>query len=275
MPESTSEARELILDLMARDELTQAEIARQLGRSPDMVRLVRTGKRPGNNLVSALRALHEKGTVDFEDLPPRRRRKDGKLAAVRGPVGTWKPTPAAKGEKPAPRPTVIPDDPTAKDRPKARRHRFAEQVTNFQGGVTKYDFHTPKRADAKGYKEADNALMRSLRSVARSQSAKNRVNPQTGKVRGKKVVKFQVIYDNGRRVEIYGKGGQSASTVLRNIKKAGSVQEWIDEESRKGRDETYVSKTAGRAVVNIEMTAYYQSDQSGGTTAHKKASIFG
>lgn len=272
---SNSEARELILDLMARDELTQAEIARQLGRSPDMVRLVRTGKRPGHNLVGALRALHEKGTVDFADLPPRRRRKDGKLAAVRGPMSGWKPTPAAEGEKPAPRPTVIPDDPTARDRPKAKRHRFAEQITTFQGGVKKYDFHTPKRADSKGYKEADNALVRALRSVARSQAAKNRVNPQTGKVRGKRVVKFHVTYDNGHRVEIYGKGGQSSSTVLRKIKEAGSVQQWIDAESKKGRPETYTSKTDGHSVVNVEMTSYYQSDQEGGTSAHKKASMFG
>src|SRR5690625_34813 len=105
-----SEARDLTLELMADLGMTQAEIARHIGRSPDMVRLVRKGKRPGNNLTEALRELRTTGRVSHENIPPRRRRQDGKLAAVRAPLGDWKPTKAKKGEKPAPRPTAIPED---------------------------------------------------------------------------------------------------------------------------------------------------------------------
>lgn len=268
-----SEAQDRILELIGDLGMTQAEIGRHLGRSPDMVRLVRQGKRPGHNLVDALNELRTTGHVSYEHLPPRRRRKDGKLAAVRAPIGDWKPVKAKKGEKPAPRPTRAPIDPTDSAQRKQRRHKFAADRQVFQGGARRLDLHSPRKPDAKGRQEAEREVLEELRSVTRSQAARNRVNPETGQVRGGKVAKFYVTYENGRRVELGGKNGYQSSTVLRDVKKAGGFFEWIDAESKKGRPDEYVGKFAGKRVVNIEMTTFYQSEQEAGTTAHKKRSI--
>lgn len=270
-----SDARDLVLELMGDLGLTQAEIARHLGRSPDMVRLVRLGRRPGNNLVEALRELRTTGRVSYENLPPRRRRKDGKLAAVRAPVGDWTPEPVPEGEKPKPRPTRAPRDPKDPEQRKERRHRFAADRQVFQGGGRKLDLHSPRKPDAKGRKEAEEIALAELRAVTRSQAARNRINPETGMVRGGKVAKFHVTYENGRRVELGGKNGYQSSTVLRDVKKAGGLFQWIDQETRKGRPNEYVAKFEGKRIVNIEMTTFYQSEQDKGTAAHKKRSIHG
>lgn len=277
-------ARDLILELMDRDELTQADIARHIGRSPDMVRLIRIGKRPGNNLVHALQALHDKGTVEVSDLPPRRRRKDGKLAAVRGSMKGWEPPETKEGGEAPRRPTVIPDDPTDKSRARTRRNRFSEQHINLQGGVRKHEFHTPKRfdkkgrerKDVKGVQQMDDAVRRFVRRVSQSQAAKNRINPETGKPRGNKVLKFRATFADGRTTEIYGKGGRTASSVLKAIKKAGSVQEWIENEAREKTPQQSVRGSeppVGQPLVKVEATEFYQSDQEGGSRAHRKRSI--
>lgn len=266
-------ARDLIDAVVADLNLTQAEIARHLGRSPDMVRLVRQGKRPGSNLVEALEELRQTGHVSYEHVPPRRRRKDGRLAAVRAPLGDWEPQPVATGEKPAPRPTRAPEDPKDPEQRKQHRHRFAVDRQVFRGGGRKLDLHSPRKPDAKGRKEAEEVAMRELRGVTRSQAARNRVNPETGKVRGGKVAKFYLTYENGRRIELGGKNGYQSSTALREIRKAGGFFKWLDSESKKGRNETYLGKFAGKRIVNIEMTTFYQSEQTEGTHAHKKQSI--
>lgn len=86
LADSSDDARHLILELMGDRGLTEAEVAQHLGRSPDMMRLVRLGKRPGNSLVTALRELLDTGQVSYENKPVIRRRNDGKLAAVRAPL---------------------------------------------------------------------------------------------------------------------------------------------------------------------------------------------
>lgn len=279
-----SEARDLTLELMGDLDMTQAEIARHLGRSPDMVRLVRQGKRPGNNLVEALRELRTTGHVSHEHLPPRRRRKDGKLAAVRAPIGDWTPEKPKKGEKPAPRPTAIPDDPTAKEQAPARRNRYAVDRQVLRGGVRRIDLHTPKKPDAKGRREAEETIMAELRSTAKSQSAINRPDPSTGEKRGPKKVKFYVTYENGHRVELGGRAGYYVSKqadigghtgMIQKSKESGGFFNWIDEEVKKGRPEAYLSKFAGKRVVNVEMTSFYQSKEDEAAGMHKKASMFG
>jgi|SRR5690625_581107 len=270
-----SEARDLTLELMADLGMTQAEIARHIGRSPDMVRLVRKGKRPGNNLTEALRELRTTGRVSHENIPPRRRRQDGKLAAVRAPLGDWKPTKAKKGEKPAPRPTAIPDDPTAAEQQKSRRNRYAVDRQVFHGGARRIDLHTPMKPDAKGRKEAEATIMGELRSITKSQAARNRTNPNTGTRYGGKVTKLYATFENGHRVELGGKNGYQSSTVLRQSKAAGGFFQWLDEEIRKGRPDEYLAKFDGKRIVNIEMSSFYQSEQAEGTKVHQKSSIHG
>lgn len=270
-----SESRDLILELMGDLGMTQAEIARHIGRSPDMVRLVRTEKRPGNNLTEALRELRTTGRVSFEHVPPRRRGHDGKIVPVRAPMKDWKPTKAKKGEKPSPRPTAVPEDPTAKEQRGARRNRYAVDRQVFRGGARRIDLHSPKKPDAKGRKAAEETIMAELRSVTRSQSARNRINPETGKPYGGKVTKFYATFENGRRVELGGKNGYQSSTVLRQAKAAGGFFEWMDEEMQKGRPDEYLSKFAGKRIVNIEMSSFYQSEQAEGTKVHRKTSIHG
>lgn len=278
-----SEARDLILGLMGDLGLTQAEIARHLGRSPDMVRLVRQGKRPGNNLVDALGELRTTGHVSYEHLPPRRRRKDGKLAAVRAPMGDWKPEPVPKGEKPKSRPTRAPQDPKDPEQRKERRHRYAADRQVFQGGARKLDLHSPRKPDAKGRKEAEETVLAELRSVGRSQSARNRTNPATGQPRGYKKAKFFLTYEDGRRIELGGRGGYYVSArkgirgskgLIQNAHDSGGFFEWLDQEvsktkSRRGSAEL----VAGKRIVNLEMTTFYSSAEEEAKGVHDKRSI--
>lgn len=269
-----SNARDLILELMGDLGLTQAEIARHLGRSPDMVRLVRLGKRPGNNLVEALRELRTTGHVSYEHLPPRRRRKDGKLAAVRAPVGDWKPEPVPEGEKPKPRPTRAPQDPKDPEQRKQRRNRFAFDRQVLQGGARRFTVHTPKKPDAKGRAEAERAMMAELLSGTRSQSARNTFDPRTGKIRGGKLARLWVTYENGKRVELGSKVGYYVSDIYRESKKRDGFFNWLQDEmdnANKGRPTEYVEKYAGQRIVEVEAHSFYSGREQQGSAPRKRS----
>ena len=63
--------------------------------------------------------------------------------------------------------------------------------------------------------------------------------------------------------------------MIQKSKESGGFFNWIDEEVKKGRPEAYLSKFAGKRVVNVEMTSFYQSKEDEAAGMHKKASMFG
>ncbi len=78
-------AERLIDDLVTSGRYSQAELADILDRSPSLISKIRHGKKPGANLLGALRELDERDAVT--QTPTRRRRKDGTVAKVRGKRG--------------------------------------------------------------------------------------------------------------------------------------------------------------------------------------------
>lgn len=279
-----SESRDLILQVMGDLGMTQAEIARHVGRSPDWIRLVRQGKRPGNNLVTALRELSTTGHVSFKNVPAYRTDSKGRTVGVRAPVDdTWKPEPVAEGQKPKPRPTRPPDDPKSPERRKQRRNRLAVDRQVLRGGARKTDLHFPKKRDAKGRKEAEDIILGDIRRAARSQGAKNRIDPATGEPRGPKKMKFWATYENGHRVEVGGRGGYYVSAqkdikghkgLLQQARESGGFLEWLDDEvvksaPRRGSAEQVI----GKRLVNIEASEFYGPAEESAQPVHDSPSI--
>lgn len=262
---------DVIGSLMGDLGMTQSEIARHVGRSPDLIRLVRTGKRPGNNIRDALITLRTSGTITPDQLPPRRRRKDGKIARVRAKVGTdW--TPSEQGEH---RPSVVPVDPARPKGSPRTRHRFSEQRTVLPGGVRRYDVSTPKGAGAKGWGRAREALMKEVRSIARSQSQWRRIDPATGKQRGKKAIRITATMSDGKQIEVYEKGGSYASTILKGLHAHdGDARSWINGEIQRHKKRTeYEEWLARTQVVNISLTSYDSvAGKEDGTETHIRLS---
>lgn len=286
--DTVSEAKRLVLELIADVGMTQAEIATYIGRSPDMIYNVRKGKRPGDNLVPALTELRMTGRV--EHVPPRRRRSDGGLARVRGPVQDWTPEPTEEGSKPVPRPTVVPQDVTAPEQAKARRNRFRVERQVYPGNVRRTDIHSPKKPTSKGRQEAERVMDEEVRRAARSQGAKNRVNPETGQVRGATKAKFWVTYEDGRRIELGGKSGYYISTqkkvrdqhgnvrdfigLRQQAKQSGGYYAWLDSEvSSSVANRGSAGEVAGKRIVNVEMTTFYHSDEEQAKETHRRRSI--
>lgn len=90
MPDpSTPSAADLIANLRAYG-LSVSEIARELGRSPRMIRKVVQGESSGQLYVPALNELVQTGRTQAP--PARRRGRDGELVRVRAPRGAAEPT---------------------------------------------------------------------------------------------------------------------------------------------------------------------------------------
>lgn len=75
-----SEGTRLVRALHARGWSDQ-RIGKELGRNSSLIKQVRDGKKPGNNLVPALRTLRRGRTLYAQ--PPRRTRKSGEPAETR------------------------------------------------------------------------------------------------------------------------------------------------------------------------------------------------
>ena len=84
MADQQRTAQDLIRDLR-RKGISTAEIAEELHRSPRMVRKILNGETSGALYRQALQELADTGRLTH--VPPRRRRKDGSIAPVRGKAG--------------------------------------------------------------------------------------------------------------------------------------------------------------------------------------------
>ena len=269
MADSRSEAAELIADLNV-SGVSSAQIARQLGRSPSWVSLIRRGKRPGDSMVPALRELQETGRI--ADQPPRRRRADGKMAKVRAPKNKTvtppkavrvhpEPTPkrrfARQHPKTAPKraPGIKPTPSTAQpakraksDRP-AGRTRFDAQRVRYGPSRWSDIIRAPKRGQV-GRHNAGQALLDSL---------------SEGAQKGKRVsITAWVDITNAtggterRRVVLGGKGGYDAALAYNGIMGQDQPEDglgWVESQIDKDRYEIS-DAVGGWSVVQVDVDTW-------------------
>ena len=104
-------AQELV-DRLLSNGYTRTQIAQAIGRTPSLVSKIHTGVKPARNLVGALQELLDTGHTTA---PDRRRRKDGRLAKVRGRRGQRSVVPRTiqQFDRPLPEEPAIPvEEPT-------------------------------------------------------------------------------------------------------------------------------------------------------------------
>lgn len=171
-------AADLIATLRGRG-LSQSEIARELGRSPRMVRAVERGEKPGHVYVAALAQLVDRGRVSTP--PLRRRARDGRLAKVRAP---------ASSEEPIVTPTE-----------RQPRGRFRHETAYLAGGGRHHTVQVPLKG-RQGRAKGKEALLSVARSIAK------------GQARGTRRIHFNAVLGNGQSIPIGEKGGYRISTIL-------------------------------------------------------------
>ncbi|WP_380161880.1 hypothetical protein [Kineococcus sp. R86509] len=252
MPDpSTPSAADLIANLRAYG-LSVSEIARELGRSPRMIRKVVQGESSGQLYVPALNELVQTGRTQAP--PARRRGRDGELVRVRAPRGAAEPTrrpqedtgaaqAGGAGQTPAPPPGGRGRS-SASTGSAARPGTFSDSTTYLPGGVRQHTVTAP-RSEGSGRERARQGLLGALRRAARSQRG------------GRKNVRFRVTLQNGTTVEVGAKGGYAVSKALARSRSEGDDPfAWLAGEVA---DRQYLQKTLAREnlnIVGVEATIY-------------------
>ncbi|WP_049821579.1 hypothetical protein [Kineococcus radiotolerans] len=254
MPDqSTPTAADLIADLRAYG-LSISEIARELGRSPRMVRKVVQGESSGQLYVAALSELARTGRAQAQ--PARRRGRDGQLMRVRAPRGASEPTrrpeegteaqkSGTAGQPPASRAGAGAGQPSPTPGGRAGRSGgFSDSTTYLPGGVRQHTVTAP-RSEGTGRERARQRLLETLRRAARSQRG------------GRKNVRFRVTLKNGTTVEVGAKGGYAVSKALARSRSEGDDPfAWLAGEVA---DRQYLQKALSRedlSIVGVEATIY-------------------
>lgn len=248
---STPTAAELIADLRAYG-LSVSEIAREIGRSPRMVRKVMQGQSSGQLYVAALNELVQTGRTQAP--PARRRGRDGQLMRVRAPRGAAEPTRRPQegaggaqagvgGQQPATS-TGGGKSSSASGGPAGRPGGFSDSTTYLPGGVRQHTVTAP-RSEGSGRERARQGLLGALRRAARSQRG------------GRKNVRFRVTLQNGTTVEVGAKGGYAVSKALARSRSEGDDPfAWLAGEVA---DRQYLQKALSREnlrIVGVEATIY-------------------
>ncbi|GAB3472242.1 hypothetical protein AB1207_24220 [Kineococcus endophyticus] len=202
-PEAMSPAE--LIGSLRQYGMTVTEIARELGRSPRMVRKVVRGESTGETYRQALTELHTTGSTQTR--PARRRDRQGRAVPVRAPRG-------------AEAPVVRPEDAesTASSSPataRGGRGTFTTRTTYLQGGARQIEVNSP-RSEGAGRERGRREVLDALRRAAR----------------GRRRVSFTANYSNGRGVQIGGKSGYNASDALRRSRHEGNdPYAWLSGES--------------------------------------------
>lgn len=224
MAEDKRSARELLQHLRGRG-LSNAEIAREIQRSPRMVRKVLNGETSGAAYTKTLRELATTGRATT--VPPRRRTKDGQLVRVR--------TKAGATEK-----STTPADTGGRYSSQKQGGRFAS-TTYLSGGGRQHEINIPKGKTAKGRQEATADLLSKVRSAARGQSKETQ-----------KRVRLHLTFANGRMMEV---NDYNASTLLKRMNEQGGRDPlgWLAAQSA----ERYPNLDTGKtAITGVTMTVY-------------------
>lgn len=234
-PEQQPSAQQLILDLIAQGR-TQREIAQLLGRSEDMVYMVKKGRRPGANLVASLRQIvdgHEPDPV------PRRRNRAGETVFVRAPGGrTIEPVqprrrrprpPESNDEEPRPRPRPGEPEPSSSrstDRPETRRtplrpgrNLFRHHENIIGAGRETHLIQFPRT----NRPQRDDQVTDLMNSIVTRAARRGGRFQMTATV--------EIDDENGQRQRVQvpcgEKGGYSASNVLRELQSNDTALDWV------------------------------------------------
>lgn len=211
---------EMVLGIMDERQLSRAELAEFLGRSPRMIGKLINGESKGESFRQALTELDQEGTVTKQ--PERRKGKDGHVVPVRAKMseaGTEKRF-NKDGKELAP--VKIPEE--------AREGRYTDkQPEKYRNRkwATKSGDKRMKVAMPPGNDQANEtgmkALHKQIQSISRSQAHKN------------KRIKIDVTLANGRQMSLFGKGGENASNMLRRINKdfGGSMDAYVRSQAGK------------------------------------------
>lgn len=246
MPEQpTRSAADLVADLRAYG-MSTTEIARELGRSPRMVRKVVRGESSGQLYVAALEELARTG--QSRTPPPRRRGRDGQLMRVRAPRGASESTrrpsdPGTAATQPSGAPGSTGDTSRSRGRAGAPPTAYSSDTTYLPGGVRQHSVTTP-RSNGVGRERARQRLLEILRSAARSQRG------------GRKNVRFRLTLKNGTTVEVGAKGGYAISKALSRARGEGDDPfGWLAGEVA-DRDYHEIMSGGGLDIVGVEATVY-------------------
>lgn len=216
--------------------LSKPEIAAELGRSVRMVTKIERGETSGELYRGVLTELYENGRRT-SPRPPRRRSASGGLMAVRAKGGGTAPppAPAADVDELGPSERRPGYTPTYTDVPK--RGRFSSAVTYLSGGGRQVEVNAPK-SDGKGRQLADATLQEEMRKAAQ----------------GQRRTKFQVVWSNGRVMEIGGKSGYNARDVNARSRNEGQAPfTWLEAEGYGRYPEL---EAANDKIVSVVMTTY-------------------
>ncbi|EIC07808.1 MAG TPA: hypothetical protein DEA69_09035 [Microbacterium sp.] len=245
MADQQRTAQDLIRDLR-RKGISTAEIAEELHRSPRMVRKILNGETSGALYRQALQELADTGRLTH--VPPRRRRKDGSIAPVRGKAGA----------KP-----VIPEDLSGTYVEGRQGGRLRVDVAYATGGDRYIEMRIPKGRTAKGREQANAELIKQVRNAAKGQSHDKQ-----------KQITAHLTFSNGRVMEV---NSYNASTMLKRIhENGGDALGWFREESKN----RYVNLDTSRDtitgvtlnVVSTAKTTEYQRQAERGRT-HRPRSL--
>lgn len=219
-------------------DYTWAELGHQLGRSEKMLRKVAKGQSAGESYRDALTELAYEGFVTHR--PPRRRTKSGGLVPVRSKRGTDEIS-------------HVPEDDAGTFVPLPPRGRFDyDRDAQFDGtdlpdGGRHDNINMPRTRGAKGRKKGMDKLKDVIRSVTKSQRAKD------------KRVKIRATFDTkdgrGRVMDIGSKSGYHASDILADVRNMhdGDMEAWINDQAFM----RYLDMDPGEnPVVGIEIVSY-------------------
>lgn len=212
--------------------MTVTEIARELGRSPRMVRKVVRGESTGETYRQALTELHTTGSTQTR--PARRRDRQGRAVPVRAPRGAEEPVVRPQDSEPSPAPS------TGAERGQAARggrSTFSTRTTYLQGGARQVEVTSP-RTEGTGRERGRGEVLDVLRRAAR----------------GRRRVSFTATYSNGRGVQIGGKSGYKASDALRRSRNEGNdPYSWLRGETGDRYDDLDVE---GVALTGVTITVW-------------------
>ncbi|WP_432576720.1 hypothetical protein [Kineococcus esterisolvens] len=231
---------DLVADLRAYG-MSLTEIARELQRSPRMVRKIVRGETSGEAYRTTLTELADTGRARTR--PARRRDRSGQVVPVRARRGSA--TPTVRPNEPTP--SAAPRTPPGGAAPRRRRGEQgvgtvqpAESTTYLPAGARQHSVRVPQRGP---HREVGRQQLSAwLRSAARGQRG------------GRKNVKFTVHLKDGRVVSVGDKGGYAVSAALSRSRAEGQDPfAWLNNEIQARYEEFYPS---ARDIIGVDVTIY-------------------
>lgn len=217
-------SQDLIQQLRAKG-LSNAAIARAVGRDSSLIGQIAKGAKPGTNLQGSLAELAQKGQVSTP--PMRRTTSSGTLAKVRGRGGGESIVPVAPAGQRVQTISRSTQQPTPLDKPapQGARNRLTYQHNTHYSGREQHRVTVPKANQAANRKEGSGILQT---AIARAAAAGKRISGTVwAEVRRKDGARDKIP------VRLGGHGGYSAQDVRDAVDASrGGAFGWVDTQVR-------------------------------------------